>query len=90
MSAGLAFVAAVALVLGTVLGIIHFGSLALVTDRFVEGRSLAPAALQTVRLLLLSAVLVAAAWFGALPLLSCLAGVLIGRWILLRRSRLAA
>ncbi len=87
MSASIALTAALAIALGTVLGILHFAALAMVTDRLVDGRVLAAAALQAVRLLLLAAVLVAAAWLGALPLLACLAGILAGRWIVLRRTR---
>ena len=87
MSIGLAFAAALSTILGSILGLIHFGTLAMVTDRLVEGRMVAAAGLQAVRLVLLVVILVLAARFGALPLLTCLAGILAGRRLVLRRAK---
>ena len=87
MSAGLAIAAAFALIVGVGFGIFHFGLLHNITRHFLAGRLPAVVGLQVGRLLLLGAVLATAAWFGALPLLACFAGVLIGRLIVLRRAK---
>ena len=89
MSSLLALEMVLALAAGVVLGKTHFAALHRVADQFAEGKALAAAGLQAARLALLAAVLVGAAWFGALPLLACTAGVLVGRWIVLRRARSA-
>ena len=89
MTTLLAFETAFALVAGVALGVAHFASLRRVTEFFAEGRALAAAGLQALRLLVLGAALVGAAWLGAWPLLAAMAGILLGRWAVLRRERLA-
>lgn len=89
MSAELAFTAVLALALGAVLGFVHFATLALVADRFAAGKTLGAVGIQALRLVLVGLVLFAAAWFGALPLIACLAGMLVGRWIFLSRMDVA-
>ena len=90
MSAQLVPAATVALGFGSFFGFVHFSTLGMLVDRFIDGRYLAAAGLQLARLLLLGAVFAAVAWFGALPLLACLAGLLIGRRLALRRARIAS
>jgi len=85
MNADLALTAMLALALGVVLGLVHFATLGLVADRFAAGKVLGALGVQALRLVLVGLVLFAAAWFGALPLIACLAGVLFGRWIFLSR-----
>lgn len=87
MSTELAMTALLALVFGLAIGLAHFGALGLVVARFGEGRMLAAARLQIARLALLAAAFVATARFGAFPLLACLAGLLLARWLVLRRAR---
>ncbi|MCB2046932.1 MAG: hypothetical protein KDE32_01745 [Novosphingobium sp.] len=88
MSLSLALACLCALLVGGGLGLAHFGALGLITRYFVEGRTGPAIGLQVGRMLLLALVLAATAiWLGALPLLACFAGLLVGRWIALRRAR---
>jgi hypothetical protein len=88
MTMSLALASLLALVAGAGLGWAHFGALGLITQYFVEGRTGSAIGLQVGRMLLLLMVLAATAmWLGAMPLLACFAGLLIGRRIALRRAR---
>ncbi len=87
MSVHLASIAVLALAVGTGLGFMHYRALHLVTQQFVEGRAGKALGWQLARLALLASVLVLASWLGALPLLACFGGVLLGRWLVLRRVR---
>lgn len=91
MSLSLALASLLALLVGAGLGLVHFGALGLITRYFVEGRTGLAIGLQIGRMLLLALVLAATAiWLGTMPLLTCFAGLLIGRWIALRRTKEAA
>jgi len=80
-------VSVVALFVGGVLGVFHFTTLRMVTNQLVSGASPVRAILlQIVRMALVVAVLAAFTFAGALPLLSCALGVLLGRAIVLRRA----
>ncbi len=80
--------AALALVLGFGVGVVHFASLRRVTALYLEGGPLARTiALQLGRLVLLGGLLVGLAMAGALPLLAGALGVLLARQAVLRRVR---
>lgn len=80
--------AALGLVLGLALGLIHFASLRRVTTLYLSGGSPARAiALQLGRLALLGLGFAGLAWLGALPLLAGAVGVLIAREVILRRVK---
>jgi len=80
--------AALTLAGGVLLGLAHFASLAVVTRLFLDGRQRGRAvALQLARMAVAVAVFSGFALAGALPLLSGALGFLIGRAIVLRRSR---
>ncbi len=87
MSLQLALIAVLALAVGTGLGFVHYRALHAVTRQFIDGRTGAAIGWQLARLALLAGVLVLASWLGALPLLACFGGILIGRWLVLRRVR---
>jgi len=80
---------AIALALGMLLGLVHFASLHRITDFYAGGKAFKAVCLQLGRFVLLAAVLVAAARFGVLPLLACAIGLLVGRWLVLKRARRA-
>jgi hypothetical protein len=73
---------------GLALGLIHFATLRTITALYMSqtgcGRVLV---LQLARFAVLCAALTALAQAGPLPLLSAAAGVLAGRFIVMRRSR---
>jgi len=89
MSLSVALTSCLMLALGVLLGVVHFATLRRIADQFAEGRVLAAAALQLGRLVLLGVALFIAARLGVWPLLSCAAGMLVGRRIVLRRNRTA-
>lgn len=73
-------------VAGLVLGAIHFASLRLNTDLFVEGgRAWLAALLLVGRFALLLVVLAALALLGALPLLCAALGLLVARSLIIKR-----
>lgn len=67
-------------------GWLHFASLEWVANRIVEGR-LSAVGIQLGRLLLLGGILFLFAQGGALILLAGAAGILLGRFIVLRGAR---
>lgn len=73
-------------VTGAVLGYIHFKTLKWNTDLFADGNIWKALAVQILRLMLMSAVLVFLAMLGAWMLLSALASLLIARAIIMRRE----
>ena len=79
--------ALIAFAAGMVLGLGYFALLSRNLQLYFDGRSVAGAALQLARFLLIAACLYGAAQFGAVPLLSCAAGALAGRHVILRRAR---
>lgn len=79
--------ASIAFAAGVALGLAYFATLARTLDLFVSGAPVAAIVLQAGRFLLAAAVMYAAAQFGALPLLSCVLGFLVGRHCVLRRVR---
>lgn len=87
MSLHLALLAVLALAVGTALGFLHYRALHMVTQQFIEGRTGKALGWQLARMALLAGVLVLASWLGALPLLACFGGILLGRWLVLRRVR---
>ena len=79
------------LVIGIGLGILYFGGLWWNTRRFAAGGSLATmAALTAGRFVLLGGLLFLASREGALPLLVMALGVLVARFLVMRRVRQAA
>ena len=82
-----ALIALLALAAGLAIGLASFTLLARNLDLYLAGRAVAGIALQTARFLLLVAGLFAAVQFGALALLSCALGLLVGRHVVLRRHR---
>ena len=79
------FPAVAALGVGLALGLAFFASLRRNVQFYTDGRPLAGVVLHLLRVLLVAAVLVAAVQFGAVPLLACALGFLIGRHLVLRR-----
>lgn len=74
--------------LGLGLGLIHFASLKRVAELYVGGGSLGRAlGLQLLRLAILTGLLVLLARQGAAPLLAGALGIIVARWIVLRRAR---
>lgn len=86
MNASVVILSLLFLLVGMGLGFAHYRALDLVTRHFVEGRTGAAIGMQIGRLALLGMILVGAAWLGAMPLLACFAGILAGRWFVLRRA----
>lgn len=79
---------ALALVLGFILGLFHFGSLKRVSDLYLGGRGGGLAiALQLARLALLVVVMVWLAREGALPLLAAALGLILARVVVLRFTK---
>ncbi|KFE36291.1 ATP synthase subunit I [Thioclava atlantica] len=79
---------ALALVLGFILGLFHFGSLKRVSDLYLGGRGVGLAiALQLARLALLVVVMVWLAREGALPLLAAALGLILARVVVLRFTK---
>ncbi|MCT2398446.1 ATP synthase subunit I [Novosphingobium mangrovi (ex Huang et al. 2023)] len=76
-----------ALVIGLVLGFVHFGMLASVTEDYLAGRAMRAVIVQVLRLAVLGAVLFALVRLGALPLLAGALGIIAARAIVLRRRR---
>jgi len=72
--------------LGAALGWIHFGLLHWNTRLYLAGRRLAPV-LQLLRVVAAAAVFVPLARIGPWPLLSAMAGFLVGRGLVIRRVR---
>jgi F1F0 ATPase subunit 2 len=86
----LALHAAIGLVAGFAVGIVHFGSLWLNARMFTRSSRLTAAfALQLGRFVILIAVCVGLARLGALPLLLGALGLLIARGVILRRVGVA-
>ncbi|MCR8549923.1 hypothetical protein M4578_19015 [Salipiger sp. P9] len=80
--------AALGLMAGLALGLVHFATLRRVTALYLSGAAPARAlAFQLARFALLIGVLVLLATAGAAPLLGGALGVLLGRAIILRKSR---
>ena len=75
---------AAAFVAGLALGTVFFASLWRNMRFYADGRPVAGAILHILRFLLLIAVLAGAVQFGAMPLLSCTLGLLIGRRLVMR------
>jgi hypothetical protein len=81
---------AISLPVGFVAGLVYFHALRRSADLMVSGgRATVTLALTAGRLALLVAILLAAAWFGALSLLAAAAGVIAGRNWIMRRNRTA-
>lgn len=78
-----------AVLAGLIAGALHFASLAPIARMLAEGRLIA-VPLQSLRLILLAAILWLMAREGAWVLLSGALGVLLGRAIVLRRERARA
>lgn len=72
---------------GILLGIAYFATLARTVRHFSEGRAVRAAGLQLARFAVLGGTLYAMVRLGALPLLAGGAGILIGRHLVMRRSR---
>jgi len=87
MNAQSAFLSILALVLGAAIGFVHYRALHSVVQHFMAGQTVAAIGLQIGRLVLVLGALIAAVWLGAMPLLACFGGILIGRWIVLRQTR---
>lgn len=80
--------AALGLLAGLALGLFHFATLRRVTDLYLSGTAPARAlAFQLARFALLIGALVLLAIAGAAPLLGGALGILLGRAIVLRRTR---
>lgn len=71
---------------GILLGLAYFGTLAATVRFYTEGRPLAAGSLQAGRFAALGLALLGTAQLGALPLLCCGAGIVIGRQLVLRRK----
>jgi F1F0 ATPase subunit 2 len=78
------------LLAGLLAGWLHFHLLHWNTQLFVNGGMARAFAVQVLRLVALAAVLVGAAWQGALPLLLAAIGVMIARHLVMRRARAAS
>lgn len=76
--AGLAAALVLGLIAGFVLGVLHFKTLRLVSDRLVQG-DMCAVALQLGRFALLGLALFGLAKLGAVPLLAATAGLLVAR-----------
>jgi uncharacterized membrane protein len=85
----LALSSALSLLAGALLGFTHFLTLRHVAQLFADGRTIAALGIQLARMLVIGGALLVAAWLGALPLLACAGGMLLGRMLVLRRERLA-
>lgn len=72
---------------GAAIGWAYFALLARNLDLYLAGSPVLGAALQAGRFLLVAAVLFGAVQFGAVTLLGCALGFLVGRHIVLRRAR---
>lgn len=82
-----ALAAALGGAVGLVLGFVHFRSLWVVTRLYAEGRTGRALGLQALRLAGLALVLYGMARIGTAALIAALPGLLIARWVLLRRNR---
>ena len=69
---------------GLALGVAFFASLWRNMRFYAEGRPVAGALLHASRFLLVIAVLAGAVQFGAMPLLSCALGLIVGRVLVMR------
>jgi hypothetical protein len=76
--------ASAAFVAGLALGIVFFGTLWRNMRFYAEGRVLAGALLHASRFLLAIAILAGAVQFGAMPLLACAFGLVVGRMLVMR------
>ncbi len=79
--------ALVALAVGVATGFAYFGILRRNLELYLDGSPALAVALQAGRFLIAAAVLFGAVQFGAVPLLACALGLLIGRHLVLRRVR---
>ncbi|MDR1968871.1 MAG: hypothetical protein LBQ32_09310 [Burkholderiaceae bacterium] len=75
------------LIAGFVAGLLYFHSLRWMTQAFVQGFQASAWGLLAVRVVAMAAFLIVAVRLGALPLLAALAGVLCGRFVVMRLSR---
>lgn len=71
---------------GVAIGLGYFTLLGRNLELYMAGAAVAGAALQAGRFLLVAAVLFGAVQFGAGALISCALGLLVGRYIVLRRA----
>ena len=76
--------AALALGAGFLLGLAFFATLRRNAEYYAQGRPLTAGAIQTLRFLLLGTILLGAAQFGAIPLLTCTLGLFAGRQVVMR------
>ncbi|MCJ2185609.1 N-ATPase subunit AtpR [Novosphingobium beihaiensis] len=76
-----------ALLLGLVLGFVHFGTLASVSEDYLNGRTGRAVAVHLLRMAVMAAVLFALVKLGAIPLLAGALGIVIARAVVLRRAR---
>ena len=72
---------------GLAAGLVHFRSLHRVSEAYLAGNAGRAIALQFLRLALLAVVLVGLAWLGAPQLLAGALGVLLARFVVIRRVR---
>ncbi|MEJ2456672.1 MAG: ATP synthase subunit I [Novosphingobium sp.] len=79
--------AAGALLLGLVLGFVHFGTLASVSEDYLAGRTTRAITVHVLRMAVMVAVLFALVKLGAIPLLAGALGIVIARAMVLRRTR---
>ena len=79
---------AIGLVIGLLLGLVHFATLKRVAALYTSGGGIGKAlALQLARFALLAFVMIGVAQLGPMPLIAAAAGMLAGRWVILRRNR---
>ena len=79
----LALEAAIALIAGLMLGIVHFRSLHRVSTAYLDGRATRAIALQVARMVAMVALLFLLAWIGALSLVAGAGGVMLARWLVM-------
>ena len=76
-----------ALVGGFVLGLVHFGTLASVSEDYLAGRTTRALALHFLRMAVMVAALIGLVQLGAMPLLAGALGIVAARAVVLRRKR---
>ncbi|WP_052223443.1 N-ATPase subunit AtpR [Novosphingobium malaysiense] len=76
-----------ALVGGFVLGLVHFGTLASVSEDYLAGRTTRALALHLLRMAVMVAALIGLVQLGAMPLLAGALGIVAARAVVLRRTR---
>lgn len=80
--------AVIGFVVGLLLGLVHFATLKRVAVLYTSGGGIGKAlALQLARFALLAFVMIGVAQLGPMPLIAAAAGMLAGRWVVLRRNR---